>query len=46
LLEDIDKACKFECFGLARMANNLVIDYTKGVQYLNEIKNYCVARFQ
>ncbi|CAF3960689.1 unnamed protein product, partial [Rotaria sp. Silwood1] len=45
LLEDIDKACKFECFGLARMANNLVIDYTKGTRTENVLAEENVPGF-
>jgi translation elongation factor EF-G len=34
------------CFGPDTTGPNLLTDVTKGVQYLNEIKDSCVAAFQ
>merc|ERR1712188_41393 len=34
------------CFGPDGMGPNMVVDMTKGVQYLNEIKDSVVAGFQ
>ena len=34
------------CFGPDGTGPNLLVDTTKGVQYLNEIKDSCVAAFQ
>jgi len=34
------------CFGPDGAGPNLLVDVTKGVQYLNEIKDSCVAAFQ
>ncbi|KAL9987601.1 hypothetical protein ACROYT_G001938 [Oculina patagonica] len=43
---DPTEARKIWCFGPERTGPNLVIDCTKGVQYLNEIKDSVVAGFQ
>jgi elongation factor 2 len=37
---------KIWCFGPDTMGPNILVDVTKGVQYLNEIKDSCVAAFQ
>merc|ERR1712188_273392 len=42
-LADARKIC---CFGPEQTGANLLVDVTKGVQYLNEIKDSCVAAFQ
>jgi translation elongation factor EF-G len=43
---DITEARKIWCFGPDGTGPNLLMDCTKGVQYLNEIKDSCVAGFQ
>merc|ERR1711974_366190 len=43
---DITEARKIWCFGPDTLGPNLLIDVTKGVQYLNEIKDSVVAGFQ
>jgi elongation factor 2 len=43
---DITEARKIWCFGPDTMGPNIVVDCTKGVQYLNEIKDSVVAGFQ
>jgi len=43
---DVTEARKIWCFGPEGTGPNLVIDTTKGVQYLNEIKDSVVAGFQ
>jgi elongation factor 2 len=43
---DVTEARKIWCFGPDGTGPNLVIDTTKGVQYLNEIKDSVVAGFQ
>merc|ERR1719292_120267 len=43
---DVDEARKIWCFGPEGTGPNIVIDATKGVQYLNEIKDSVVAGFQ
>ena len=43
---DVVEARKIWCFGPDGTGANLVIDCTKGVQYLNEIKDSVVAGFQ
>lgn len=43
---DKDLAKKIWCFGPDTTGPNLFTDVTKGVQYLNEIKDSCVAAFQ
>merc|ERR1712076_325810 len=43
---DITEARKIWCFGPDTMGPNLMIDCTKGVQYLAEIKDSVVAGFQ
>lgn len=43
---DITEARKIWCFGPDTTGPNLLIDATKGVQYLNEIKDSVVAGFQ
>ena len=43
---DVTDARKIWCFGPDTTGPNLLVDLTKGVQYLNEIKDSCVAAFQ
>jgi len=43
---DATDAMKIWTFGPESTGANLMIDVTKGVQYLNEIKDSCVAGFQ
>merc|ERR1712079_827257 len=43
---DITEARKIWCFGPDTNGPNLMIDATKGVQYLNEIKDSVIAGFQ
>jgi len=43
---DVTDARKIWCFGPETTGANLLVDVTKGVQYLNEIKDSCVAAFQ
>lgn len=43
---DINDAKKIWCFGPDTMGPNVLCDQTKGVQYLLEIKDSCVAAFQ
>ena len=43
---DKDLAKKIWCFGPDTIGPNMFTDVTKGVQYLNEIKDSCVAAFQ
>jgi elongation factor 2 len=43
---DVNDARKIWCFGPETTGANLLVDVTKGVQYLNEIKDSCVAAFQ
>jgi len=43
---DVNDARKVWCFGPETTGANLLVDMTKGVQYLNEIKDSCVAAFQ
>ena len=43
---DVANARKIWCFGPDTTGPNLLVDVTKGVQYLNEIKDSCVAAFQ
>ncbi|KAK3602764.1 hypothetical protein CHS0354_027760 [Potamilus streckersoni] len=43
---DVGECRKIWCFGPEGMGPNLLMDVTKGVQYLNEIKDSCVAGFQ
>ncbi|CAF5183817.1 unnamed protein product, partial [Rotaria magnacalcarata] len=43
---DVNEARKIWCFGPEGTGPNLLMDCTKGVQYLNEIKDSCVAGFQ
>ena len=43
---DVSEARKIWCFGPEGTGPNLLIDVTKGVQYLNEIKDSVVAGFQ
>jgi len=43
---DPTDAKKIWCFGPETTGPNLMVDMTKGVQYLNEIKDSCVAAFQ
>ncbi|KAJ1927755.1 translation elongation factor 2 [Tieghemiomyces parasiticus] len=43
---DATDARKIWCFGPDTTGPNLLIDVSKGVQYLNEIKDSCVAAFQ
>ncbi len=43
---DATEARKIWCFGPDGTGANLVVDCSKGVQYLNEIKDSVVAGFQ
>jgi len=43
---DVTEARKIWCFGPETTGPNIFVDCTKGVQYLNEIKDSCVAGFQ
>jgi len=43
---DVTEARKIWCFGPEGTGPNLLVDTTKAVQYLNEIKDSCVAGFQ
>lgn len=43
---DVVEARKIWCFGPDGTGPNLLVDVTKGVQYLNEIKDSVVAGFQ
>lgn len=43
---DATDARKIWCFGPETTGPNLLVDVSKGVQYLNEIKDSCVAGFQ
>jgi elongation factor 2 len=43
---DVTDARKIWCFGPEKKSPNLFVDVTQGVQYLNEIKDACVAGFQ
>lgn len=43
---DVDEARKIWCFGPEATGPNMLTDVTKGVQYLNEIKDSVVAGFQ
>ena len=43
---DLNEARKIWCFGPEGTGPNLLMDTTKGVQYLNEIKDSVVAGFQ
>jgi len=43
---DVNEARKIWCFGPDGTGPNIVVDVTKGVQYLNEIKDSVVAGFQ
>jgi elongation factor 2 len=43
---DVTEARKIWCFGPEGTGANIVVDVTKGVQYLNEIKDSVVAGFQ
>jgi len=43
---DINEAKKIWCFGPDTSGPNLLVDTTKAVQYLNEIKDSCEAAFQ
>ncbi|XP_076067333.1 eukaryotic translation elongation factor 2 [Oratosquilla oratoria] len=43
---DATDAMKIWCFGPESTGANIMVDTTKGVQYLNEIKDSCVAGFQ
>ncbi len=43
---DVTEARKIWCFGPEGSGPNVVVDVTKGVQYLNEIKDSVVAGFE
>jgi elongation factor 2 len=43
---DVTDARKIWCFGPEGTGANMLVDVTKGVQYLAEIKDSCVAAFQ
>uniref|UniRef100_A0A061RW56 Elongation factor 2 n=1 Tax=Tetraselmis sp. GSL018 TaxID=582737 RepID=A0A061RW56_9CHLO len=44
--KELAKGPKIWCFGPDTQGANLLIDMTKGVQFMNEIKDSCVAAFQ
>jgi translation elongation factor EF-G len=46
IVQDVTEARKIWCFGPDGTGPNVVVDVTKGVQYLNEIKDSVVAGFQ
>lgn len=43
---DVAEARKIWCFGPDIKGPNVMVDVTKGVQFVNEIKDSCVAAFQ
>lgn len=43
---EVTEARKIWCFGPDGTGPNILVDVTKGVQYLNEIKDSVVAGFQ
>jgi len=43
---EVNEARKIWCFGPEGTGPNLLMDVSKGVQYLNEIKDSCIAGFQ
>ncbi|CDZ96739.1 eukaryotic translation elongation factor 2 [Phaffia rhodozyma] len=43
---DVTDARKIWCFGPEGSGPNLLVDVTKGVQFMSEIKDSCVAAFQ
>jgi elongation factor 2 len=43
---DVTEARKIWCFGPETNGPNVLVDVTKGVQFLNEIQDSCVAAFQ
>jgi translation elongation factor EF-G len=43
---DVTEARKIWCFGPDTTGPNIMLDGSKGVQYMNEIKDSCVAAFQ
>jgi len=43
---DVTDARKIWCFGPENKGANVLVDMTKAVQYLNEIKDSCVSAFQ
>lgn len=43
---EMSESRKIWCFGPEGMGPNMVVDLTKGAQYLNEIKDCVVAGFQ
>jgi elongation factor 2 len=43
---DVTEARKIWCFGPETSGANTLVDMSKGVQYMNEIKDSCVAAFQ
>ncbi len=43
---DVTESRKIWCFGPDGSGPNLLMDCTKGVQYLNEIKDSMIAGFQ
>ncbi|WWC88867.1 elongation factor 2 [Kwoniella dendrophila CBS 6074] len=43
---DVTDARKIWCFGPDTTGPNIMLDGSKGVQYMNEIKDSCVAAFQ
>lgn len=46
IFQDVTEARKIWCFGPDGTGPNMILDCTKGVQYLNEIKDSVVAGFQ
>lgn len=43
---DVTDARKIWCFGPETTGPNMLVDVTKGIQYLNEIRDHCNAAFQ
>jgi len=43
---DVNEARKIWCFGPDTSGANILVDKTEGVQFMNEIKDSCVAGFQ
>jgi elongation factor 2 len=44
--KEMAKGPKIWCFGPDTLGANLLLDVTKGVQFMNELKDSCVAAFQ
>ena len=43
---DVNDSKKIWCFGPEETGSNLLVDQTKGIQYLNEIKDHMKSAFQ